>query len=956
MKNNLIRIENYIINNKKYNLLFDNKNDQIWFLILKLLKAKNTKNYINTKNLNKVLIEKFQSLKSDNDKIFHEFLIFRQKLINFEKHPIIEINSVLKPNIEINSIFKNLLLEKEYFFSLMLFQNLKENNYQMPSSFFSNIFLVLLKMKYSDHYKIFFDIKYNCLIKILDQFKNKNVVKLFLSNDFSKKLIINWSLILLSNKDTINFKYLVLEIGSSFLAENVYLLSNYMSKNENVLKLAINIFIVEKHLTYASILLESTINYHGENYENFIFEGKINNLLKKYSELENTYQRFNQYIKDKKGTIELQDEYIFFPILKSKSKRLTILDKIIRIIKFQKNEHLQLIWYLCFYGKHKSNQYLLSNIKNKNLTIFHKEIISSILKLVNNGPLTYEDFGQQHKLTYAVNENQLNYFAFVFEEDPIRFLLLSDNIENIDEKANFLIKFSYILQSKKNFVATTLVLENVLLIRPKNIYMKLRLIENLINSNNLRLENKAKKITKQINIKELNNSQLFTLSSIYFKLRFQHLFKEIIKKIDFNLLKENEKSVFIQRLLYVNIFPHKDFLDKVFFVKKNQISKAIVVDPGYNFEMGHHENNNIFCSKLLEKYYKKPTLLTSLYSDISKDIYKLYKVNKELLTRPYAFDNKMDWTKDDILNLNRSFQKDLSNSIDENNLPNLIFFHSMRFNLILGFYNWIKTLKPKNKINLVLGIIEVDYIEKFKFNSWISQMISYSLHSINLLDYVNNFFYVETNAGFTNLNNPDKYTLNKIPYLASSMGKQKQKNINREIKTIGFLGGTRLSKGIKFLINFLKDYKSKKLNWIIQIDFNKLIKIDENLYFDAIKLQKRSDIKIIYGKMSNNEYSNTFSKIDAVILPYLNRYNVSGSGILWEAINNNKYIFINERINLVDEINKEYKNFETFTVFENASLKNKLKKFEEIKHTKSNHKFNQIHLIEKFLSDNSKIY
>ena len=48
--------------------------------------------------------------------------------------------------------------------------------------------------------------------------------------------------------------------------------------------------------------------------------------------------------------------------------------------------------------------------------------------------------------------------------------------------------------------------------------------------------------------------------------------------------------------------------------------------------------------------------------------------------------------------------------------------------------------------------------------------------------------------------------------------------------------------------------------------------------------------------MSNNEYSNTFSKIDAVILPYLNRYNVSGSGILWEAINNNKYILALPRI------------------------------------------------------------
>ena len=102
-----------------------------------------------------------------------------------------------------------------------------------------------------------------------------------------------------SQINTINFKYLVLEIGSNVLAENLYFLSDYLSRNENVLKLVINIFIVEKRLTYASIFLEDAIKYHGENYENFIFEGKINNLLKKYSELENTYQRFNQYIKEK---------------------------------------------------------------------------------------------------------------------------------------------------------------------------------------------------------------------------------------------------------------------------------------------------------------------------------------------------------------------------------------------------------------------------------------------------------------------------------------------------------------------------------------------------------------------------------------------------------------------------------------------------------------------------------
>ena len=101
------------------------------------------------------------------------------------------------------------------------------------------------------------------------------------------------------------------------------------------------------------------------------------------------------------------------------------------------------------------------------------------------------------------------------------------------------------------------------------------------------------------------------------------------------------------------------------FDEPNAINRqdALILDPGYSFQAGHHENSNLAVFEILQSsQHSRVTLICSLNARVSTEVNSLMNVSKTLWTNPYAHNGKQ-WSARDIEGLNEAFYQDLKQNL-----------------------------------------------------------------------------------------------------------------------------------------------------------------------------------------------------------------------------------------------------------------------------------------------------
>ena len=137
-----------------------------------------------------------------------------------------------------------------------------------------------------------------------------------------------------------------------------------------------------------------------------------------------------------------------------------------------------------------------------------------------------------------------------------------------------------------------------------------------------------------------------------------------------------------------------------------------------------------------------------------------------------------------------------------------------------------------------------------------------------------------------------------FPYLAASLCVDYRLAENLEPDDpicLGIVGGTRPQRGSHLfpgLIARTQDL-SDSCRWKVQLDTQKLAGMTKQEDWPYIELLKgHANAVVIDSVLSVEEYFTLLSQIDVVVLPYQERYAVSGSGVLYESIYMGKYLVV----------------------------------------------------------------
>ena len=365
----------------------------------------------------------------------------------------------------------------------------------------------------------------------------------------------------------------------------------------------------------------------------------------------------------------------------------------------------------------------------------------------------------------------------------------------------------------------------------------------------------------------------------------------------------------------------EDLIEKLFIERKCtefEPDEAVIIDPGYSYQAGHHENSNLATHEILQNAgCQSIRLVCSENTQPSGEVLSTMTVTKALFSNPYAH-NGREWSVQDLHCMNDAFYQDINFALKS--APAVIYFHSMRVSMILGFAKWVAKQRLQKELKIIIGVIEFDFLNKPQISKAGEETLKAALDILSEKENLDLIIYGETDTGVSLLKRYAKDRAFKVPYLAALATSIKnirtKNNLSppKKFMHCGFLGGTRADKGLDALIDLLSGTgEIAGIKWTIQYDPKILEHIDGNTFTKIKKLAKtRPDITFQTKTLTKRQYEHLFGSIDLVVLPYTKRYQSSGSGILFEALARGIPLLISPLQNLTSEIKASGGTYKTF--------------------------------------------
>ncbi|XWN29651.1 MAG: glycosyltransferase [Devosia sp.] len=335
------------------------------------------------------------------------------------------------------------------------------------------------------------------------------------------------------------------------------------------------------------------------------------------------------------------------------------------------------------------------------------------------------------------------------------------------------------------------------------------------------------------------------------------------------------------------------------------LARPAVIDPGYTDNAGHHTNYCDFAAGMLESVWRVPPVL-AVGARANTQHLAGHDVARAFHFEPYTY-NEFELANADINRLNAMFCAECTR-LYGTAYPPAIFIHSMRFNMLAGFLEWLSRTTPAGGCVAIVGLIEADHLQKPDLVRLDFEPLARWSAALKERGDIRLVIYAETDQAVEWLSDsiPD-VTIDKYPYLAASRAREHRGAIlgdpNRRL-TVGTLGATRKERGFATLLEAMATAGPQSpVDWRVQINPDHLAMCGERAVKRYEELtREREDVTFLHGFLDGDQYYSALSQLDAFVLPYADRYVVSGSGVLYEAVYALRYLIVSEGSTMAAEL------------------------------------------------------
>ncbi|MDN2583385.1 hypothetical protein [Aquibium sp. ELW1220] len=334
---------------------------------------------------------------------------------------------------------------------------------------------------------------------------------------------------------------------------------------------------------------------------------------------------------------------------------------------------------------------------------------------------------------------------------------------------------------------------------------------------------------------------------------------------------------------------------------------VLVIDPGFSLAAGHHFTYNQFAIRFFaeEMAIEADRIWICAGRKGLDGSFREAAPLSSSLHRVFGFDpysyKEFPAVPSFLRNLNAVWQNDLATGLGAADLSTvrLIYCHSMKANMVVGFANWIAARFRLQNVLVVIGVIEVDHMAKSA--SVRDACDGFYREAVDVLrgtPGVTVIVYAETGAACKHLRGVfgDALPVHNIPYLAAALaGPAAAAHVpfSRDKITIGLVGGSRRERGLDLFPGLIMalSYRSD-IRWILQLDRAVAERMNAlfPLYLDWAVSQ--GICQWHDGRMEDEAYYDALRRMDIVLMPYGDRYAVSGSGVFYEAAQLQRYLIV----------------------------------------------------------------
>lgn len=343
--------------------------------------------------------------------------------------------------------------------------------------------------------------------------------------------------------------------------------------------------------------------------------------------------------------------------------------------------------------------------------------------------------------------------------------------------------------------------------------------------------------------------------------------------------------------------------------------RALVIDPGFAANAGHHLPYTAFATRFLAEELDvdaariwaclrrdPPGLDNPDMGALRPSLHRLLDLN------PYAF-NEFPRSAETMANLARAVDADLAQALDGADLRQVqvLYWHSMKSASIGGFACWVARRFAGQAVTVIVGVIEVDYLNATPAEQALGRDVyGAGLRQLRDTPGVTLIVHAETAAACDEMAAAagPAAAVHLLPYLpASRLSAAKPVRpafAGREV-TIGIVGGSRADRGLEMfpeLMLALADVPD--LRWEVQVTRSHLELMDPVLASYMDWAVRQGLCRWHDGVLSAQDYASAMRRLDIVLLPYRNRYAVSGSGVFFESLDLGRFVVVPDKTAMHD--------------------------------------------------------
>jgi glycosyltransferase involved in cell wall biosynthesis len=340
--------------------------------------------------------------------------------------------------------------------------------------------------------------------------------------------------------------------------------------------------------------------------------------------------------------------------------------------------------------------------------------------------------------------------------------------------------------------------------------------------------------------------------------------------------------------------------------------RVLLIDPGFAVNDGHHFAYTLFATRFFAAEAGIDPAAVQVCTRIDAPLGEgageaaavAGRLHRILAFNPYAFE---EFPKSPRIlgNIARAWQADLTRAFAGQDLDSVeaIYCHSMKASMAEGLAGWIaaRLAGPSGgrRLAVILGIIEVDYMgEGAEATAACNAAYAAAVARLRALPGVQLVLYAETAHAVRELSAVlgGATPVHNIPYLAASLAGPAATApvaLSGGRVTVGLVGGSRRERGLDLfpeLMLALADVPD--LHWIVQMSRSLAEAMDPVFPAYLDWAVARGLCTWFDGRLETADYHAALRQMDVVLMPYRDRYAVSGSGVFYEAIELERYLVV----------------------------------------------------------------